>query len=446
MTGRRFRDAAFGIVLLLAGLGLPATRVLADELPRRPGLGVAVQPEEGGLRVLDILPETSAATSDIQKGDLLLSLDGKALDSGATLARLVLEHRTGETIRLSLKRGEQTVEREVTLKERPRESSPDFDVDYGSVVSGDARLRTIVTRPRAGGRHPGVLLIQGLGAFSIDNPAGTLSLYRRLSDALTQASLVTMRVEKPGMGDSTGGPCSEIDFQTELDGYRQALKALRERADVDPENLYIIGHSMGGVMGPILAAETPVRGVVVYGTALKPWFEYLIENTRRQMLLGGASQAEIDRHLRNLIRFEHALEFQKLSPEQIAQTHPDLKPYIAERYPDGVHEFNRHYRFFQQLADLNLAEIWEKVDAHVYAIWGTADFVSGRDDHEAIAALVNKAHPGQGRFLALEGNDHGFSQAASFQEALEGLTNPLPYRSDFVERVIGWIQETAKRP
>ena len=36
-----------------------------------------------------------------------------------------------------------------------------------------------------------------------------------------------MMVDKPGCGDSEGGPWPEIDFYTELDGYRQGLKALK---------------------------------------------------------------------------------------------------------------------------------------------------------------------------------------------------------------------------
>ena len=96
------------------------------------------------------------------------------------------------------------------------------------------------------------------------------------------AGYVTMRVDKPGCGDSEGGPWPEIDFQAELDGYGQGLKALKAYSFVDPDKVFIFGHSMGGVMGPLLAAETKVKGVAVYGTVFRTWFEYQVENVRRQ--------------------------------------------------------------------------------------------------------------------------------------------------------------------
>jgi len=43
---------------------------------------------------------------------------------------------------------------------------------------------------------------------------------------------------------------------------------------VDQDNVFIVGHSMGGVFAPILAAEFPVKGIAVYGTVVKTWTEY----------------------------------------------------------------------------------------------------------------------------------------------------------------------------
>lgn len=61
---------------------------------------------------------------------------------------------------------------------------------------------------------------------------------------------MTLRIEKPGVGDSEGGPFAELDFTTELDIYRQALKQLKEQPEVDAEHVFIFGHSMGGAFGP----------------------------------------------------------------------------------------------------------------------------------------------------------------------------------------------------
>jgi uncharacterized protein len=228
---------------------------------------------------------------------------------------------------------------------------------------------------------------------------------------------VTVRVDKPGQGDSEGGPTRDIDFETDLDGYRQTLKQLKTFDFVDPDNVIIFGHSMGGVMAPLLTAEVPVKGIAVFGTVAKTWHEYMLENVRRQLALTGTDLAEIDREMHRFDAFEHYIK-EGLSPTDIAEKHPELKKFVEENYTEGKYYFGTHYTYFRQLAGLNLAEAWQKFGGRVLAIWGKADFISGESDHALIANVVNAAHPDHGEFRALDGIDHGFykaaSQAASF--------------------------------
>src|SRR5262249_25620237 len=141
---------------------------------------------------------------------------------------------------------------------------------------------------------------------------------------------VTLRVDKPGCGDSEGGPARDVDFETELDGYRQGLKMLKSRGDVDPNAIFIFGHSMGGVMAPLLSAENPVHGIIAYGTITRTWTEYMLENLRRQLDLGGTSPADIDRYLRAEAAFLAYLYSEKLSPRVIAERYPNLREHLAQ--------------------------------------------------------------------------------------------------------------------
>src|SRR6185295_2608490 len=129
------------------------------------------------------------------------------------------------------------------------------------------RLRTIVSIPdRAPQRSPAVMLLQGGGCGSIDLPlspdTGTAENIRKIA----VQGYVTMRVEKSGVGDSQGPKCEEIGYQQELEGYQAAFAALRRHPRVDPDRIALLGISLGGVFAPLLAAQTPVRGIVVYGT------------------------------------------------------------------------------------------------------------------------------------------------------------------------------------
>jgi pimeloyl-ACP methyl ester carboxylesterase len=418
-----------------------------DELPRKPSLGAAISPGEGGPKVDRVLPGTSAEAAGLEPGDVILALDGEATADPAAVIGRIAPKRVGDEIALTLRRDGRTFEQAVTLKERPREAGDGYAVEYGSVESRGARLRTIVTRPEgAEGRLPAVLLIQGLGCFSVENPPGGTMPYIPILAGLTKAGILTMRVEKPGMGDSTGGPCSEIDFETELDGYRRALLALKARPDVDPDNVYIFGHSMGGIMGPLIAREIPVRGIAVYGTALKSWTEYLLENTRRQMLLGGETHAAVDAYNRRNLQFMHHFAVEKKSPEAIAREYPDLADLVRDQYADGTHAFGVHYTFFQQLHDQRLPEAWEGVgDARVLAVHGHADYVSGADDHAAIAAIVNRVRDGHGRYVELPDSNHGFDRYESEEAALAGFGRPSEPNPAFGELLRDWVLETVDK-
>ena len=52
----------------------------------------------------------------------------------------------------------------------------------------------------------------------------------------------------------------------------------------------------------------------------------------------------------------------------------------------------------------------QKVDAPVLVIRRGADDVMSRGDSEAIAQIVNQAHPGRARYLENDGMGHGFTK------------------------------------
>ncbi|MCC2669205.1 MAG: pdz domain (also known as dhr or glgf) protein [Armatimonadetes bacterium] len=435
------RSACTVAATLLVAVGLASLRGAAAQEPlrRRPTLGIAAAatPDGKGVAIREVIPDTGAQKLGLTAGDVILSLDGKELTGVPHLLSLLAAKSVGDTTSLELLRGDKKLTVQVPMLERPRERPKAFEVAYGSVTTPRGRLRTLVTRPRKAGRHPAVLLVQGLGCFSVDNAPGALSSYQRILYSLTEQGYVTMRVDKPGCGDSEGAPCEEADFKAELDGFRQALKALKEDPGVDPENVFIFGHSMGGVMGPLLAAEIPVRGVVVYGTVARPWYEYLGENLRRQLALRSVPEADIDRATRNYNAFFHYLFAERKSPAEIVAAHPELKPVADEQVGNGKYLFGKHYAFFQQLNDLSPGDYWTNVNARVLALWGKSDFVSGGDDHALIAKIVNREHPGTAVYRALDGIDHGFNRAATPAES-QGLS---PGAGEFDPQVITTLRE-----
>lgn len=441
------------LFLVLFVVAAAASDARSDDLARKGYFGAVIRPvtseerekqklkNENGVVVDRVLPDSGAALAGIQPGDTLISLDGKGLGSPSQFIEALAARRPGEPLTIVLVRdGEQTTTK-AALKPIPTEMSDAYRVIYGSVSSRGKRLRTIVTRPNDDQKHPALLVIQGLGSFSIESFPGRPGPYARIIDEFAHRGFVTMRVDKPGQGDSEGGPTRDIDFETELDGYRQTLMALRSLDFVDPDKVIIFGHSMGGVMGPLLGAEIPVKGIAAFGTVARTWHEYMQENVRRQAALGGSDFAEIDRTLRKDADIEHYIK-EGLSPSEIVAKYPDLKGRVEEHYAEGKYHAATHYEYFRQLAAKNLAEAWGKFGGRALAVWGKADFISGEEDHALIARIINRAHPGYGVFLALDGIDHGFSRALSQDDSFKNFRKPdREYNPDFLEALRDWASK-----
>src|SRR4029077_1455151 len=85
--------------------------------------------------------------------------------------------------------------------EQGRESAADFDILYRTIDIDNAKYQTIITKPRSMGRYPAILLIAGLGCYSLDHLKPD-DLYARLLYGLTRRGYVTLRVEKNGQGES----------------------------------------------------------------------------------------------------------------------------------------------------------------------------------------------------------------------------------------------------
>jgi alpha-beta hydrolase superfamily lysophospholipase len=446
----RLAAFAIGVALVTAA----AVGAAADALPRRGQLGVRVaavpddfrpplklQAGEGVLVQL-VTPGGSAEAGRLQSGDILLTLQGQRIGGVSDFLDRAAALIGGQPCELGLLRNGKRMALRLLVSERPRDRGENFDVLYDEVVSGGSRLRTIVTKPHAAGRHPVLLLIPGLGAGSVDQPLGDGSAYSRILAEFAREGWVTVRVDKPGVGDSEGGPPDETGFEAELDGYRQALRAARRYDFADADAVFVFGHGLGGVFGPMLAGETPVKGVAVYGTMVKPWVEYLIENRRRQEMLAGTDPAVAEARVRDMTAAVRALLIDRTDPGALARARPELQPVLKLLLPDGRHLWGHTLGFWSQLAATNVPASWAKGQAHVLAIWGRNDFIATEADHPQIAEIVNRARSGRGRYVALPGSDHAFRKTTSVEDSFRRWTTPaLEIDPEIVTTLKAWTAE-----
>jgi dienelactone hydrolase len=424
-----------GLLFALLGTALGGQVEFRGELARRGHLGVQLAADaEGRPQIRGLVSDGTAEKCGARIEDVFLSIGDEAVGDTASLGAALAKYRAGDRAKVKVERAGETVVLGFRFEPRPPESADDFDLLYDVVAHGDAKLRSIATRPRAPGKHPAVFFIQGLPAASTEFFPGASNPIQELLYGLTRRGIVTFRCEKSGVGDSSGEPASEVGFEQETEGFRRALAKLKSYDFVDPDRVFIFGHSMGGVMAPLVAPAKEVAGIVVFGTGVRPWAEYMVTNSRRQLIMSGMKHGQVDELMRMHEKIHHLTLVEKWSLEKVRNERPELKGTLSQMYADGAHYGTRCLQFFQELQDCNLPAAWERVEAPVLAIHGEYDWVSSEADHRYIADIVSSAARGRGRFVSLAKTFHGFDRHESL-EASQRAPFRGPFNPELLEQV-----------
>lgn len=140
--------------------------------------------------------------------------------------------------------------------------------------------------PRDGKKHPAIVWIFGGFGNSIDDTAWTPAPADndQSGSAFRQAGIVMMY---PSLRGGNKNPGFKEGFYGEVDDVLAAAKFLATQPGVDPQRIYLGGHSTGGTLA-LLCAEMPntFRGVFAFGPTASARFygaEYLpfdIKNKR----------------------------------------------------------------------------------------------------------------------------------------------------------------------
>jgi pimeloyl-ACP methyl ester carboxylesterase len=402
-----------------------------------------------------VLPGQTAERLGLRQGDVILAAGGRPTATNADVVAYAGSLVAGGPVDLRIRRGGREMRLHGRAIGRPLEAHAGVKVDYGVVPFRGGGLRDIMLTPLGVEDPPVVFLLQGYSCASVESP-DPADAYRSLGDALLARRIAYYRVEKPGMGDSAGGPaCVEIDFATELDAFRVAYKHLIEARGVDPDRIFLFGHSLGGMEAPLLAAERPPRGVAAYGTVLRNWADYHYEvGAYQSFLFSGEDIGETmatAEHDRDLFR---RFYFGREAPARIAASSPENERALRYHFnwDGGTRTFGRSYKFNQDLAHLPLAAAWRDTRSNVLALYGESDMVALHDqDHRLIADIAQFYRPGTGRFVQIAGTGHGMDLIGNRSEVRErtraqGRVPTGAFNPAVADALAAWIGESMAQP
>lgn len=452
-----------GLISLSAAALLGAAP--ADPLPRAAMFGVSGSPQTAGdargVRVDRLGPDGTGQRVGLREGDVILAVDGVPVADMAGLAAAAARLRPGSATRLDIWRDGRRQRLGGPAIERPRETFRNGVARYGAVPFRGGLLREILATPPGGAKGPVVFLIQGYTCDAVETSAADAP-HRLLIDGLLARGIATYRIEKPQAGDSRGGPaCGDIDFDTEMAGFAAAWEALTRTHGVSPDRVFLLGHSMGGIEAPLLAARVvaPPRGVAAYGTVVRNWHDYLFDVYRVQGFLGtGEDPVEGEARGEALRRLLGAIYLERRTPADVAAAAtPGQVQLLRDRlgWDGGERLYGRHYRFWQGLAAQRMLAAWRDTRSNVLSVRGESDIAAIDDeDHKLIAEAVNHYRPGTARYVEVPRTGHGMTidgTVAEVRAAAQAGSGSAPRpRAAFNPALIDifgdWIEATMREP
>lgn len=150
--------------------------------------------------------------------------------------------------------------------DRPQE--PELPLPYASIDlsipnrSADVTLAGTLTLPEGPGPFPGVVLVSGSGPQNRDEALMGHRPFYVLSDHLTRQGIAVLRYDDRGVDASTGdfATATSEDFTSDA---LAAVAFLQGHQSVADDAVGIVGHSEGGMVGPMAAARSDEVAFVV---------------------------------------------------------------------------------------------------------------------------------------------------------------------------------------
>lgn len=137
---------------------------------------------------------------------------------------------------------------------------------------------------------PAVVFVHGSGSSNMDEKVYKLTPFRDLAEGLARHSIASIRYDKRSFAHALKMMRSgTITVQEEtIEDAVLASEMLKNHPNIDPEKVFIIGHSMGGMLAPRIDAEGGnFRGLILLAGSPRKLEDIMLYQTREMLPLSG---------------------------------------------------------------------------------------------------------------------------------------------------------------
>jgi hypothetical protein len=329
----------------------------------------------------------------------------------------------GSPLPLAMGRGTAPV---VVAKVRPQDPKPPFpyrsqDVTVSSVAG--VTLAGTVLIPNGAGPFPAVVFVTGSGPQDRDETLLGHHPFLVIADYLARHGIASLRYDDRGVAHSTGSfaTSTSADF---ADDAEAAVRFLRGVPGIARDRVGIIGHSEGGLIGPLVAARSrDVAFVVMMAGPGIPGDSVILLQERLIGLAGGTPAGRVDAMVAANRRLIRALNTAPDSAAAVANLQaarsellvdvPDAqRSAVGAQIDQGIKELEQPWmRYFLRY---DPRPTLRNVHVPVLALGGTLDLqVPPEEDLTAIDAALKEGGNRDYRVVRMPGLNHLFQTATT---------------------------------
>lgn len=319
------------------------------------------------------------------------------------------------------------------------------DVAFDNPAFADVRLAGTLTLPEGQGPFPAAIMITGSGGQDRDESLMGHKPFAVIADHLTRHGIAVLRFDDRGVGQSTGtyATATSADLATDANA---AFAYLLTRPEIRTDAIGMIGHSEGGMIGPIaMRSNDRVAYFVSLAGPGTDLIHLMLAQRRLLTAQMGLSQAEIDRAepvMRSLFEAMASAD----SPEAgydaaMAVMTPEAKVALGMTAEmDGAIVVRQvSGPWFQYFLKYDPVPNWQAIDVPLLAINGSLDLQVPAAANLAAIRAATTANPDV-TIVELPGLNHLF-QTSSTGAVGEYATIEETFAPIALDLISGWIGE-----
>jgi uncharacterized protein len=165
-----------------------------------------------------------------------------------------------------------------------------------TVGGGEWALPGTLSLPKREGPFPAVVLVHGSGPNDRDETIYSNKPFRDLAWGLASQGIAVLRYDKRTLvhANKLGNLVDTLTvYEETVEDALLAVEALRKIDKIDNDRIYVLGHSLGGMLVPqIGAGDDDIAGFIVLAGGARPLEDMILEQVTYIFNLGGPPDEE----------------------------------------------------------------------------------------------------------------------------------------------------------